>query len=487
MRVLVVEDHPRLAETVATVLRREGMAVDVAFDGARGARHGSRSPTTTWSCSIATCPASTATRSAGRWSPTAARAAVLMLTAAGTLEDRVEGLGIGADDYLPKPFHLAELVARIRALSRRSRPALPPTLVHGDLELDSARRRVTRAGRPVALSPKEFAVLELLLGADGAVVSTEQILERAWDDAVDPFTNTVRMTVSRLRAKLGDPPVIETVDPGRLPDRRHRDDAATPAGRLVVRLRHPRTTVRWRLTLLYGGLFLVCGAALLAITYTLVEHAHRHQHAVPRRHRASSGGARSAVVPAAANASATRFTGRQPRAPAIVARHVPPPAPETAASRASGRRVILSVGSEQRISDLHQLVIESSIALAIMALISAALGWVVAGRVLAPLRTMTTATQQISEANLHERLAMQGPPRRAQAARGHDRRPARATRGGVRRPAAVRRQRLARAAHAADRGPGAARDGPERPEGDGRARSGRRASRCSRESSSRSS
>jgi DNA-binding response OmpR family regulator len=136
-----------------------------------------------------------------------------MLTAAGTLDDRIEGLDIGADDYLPKPFHLAELVARIRALSRRSRSPRAPTLVHGDLRLDSARRLVTRAEKPVALSPKEFAVLELLLGAQGAVVSSEEILERAWDDATDPFTNAVRMTVSRLRAKLGDPPVIQTVTP----------------------------------------------------------------------------------------------------------------------------------------------------------------------------------------------------------------------------------------------------------------------------------
>ena len=212
MRVMIAEDHPRLAEAIATVLRREGMAVDVAFDGREALGrvaladydvvvldrdlpgvHGDE-----------VCRAMVADGRPSR---------VLMLTAAGTLEDRVAGLGIGADDYLPKPFHLAELVARVRALSRRSRPALAPTLVHGDLELDSARRRVTRAGRPLALSPKEFAVLELLLGADGAVVSSEQMLERAWDDAVDPFTNTIRMTVSRLRAKLGDPPVIETVTP----------------------------------------------------------------------------------------------------------------------------------------------------------------------------------------------------------------------------------------------------------------------------------
>jgi DNA-binding response OmpR family regulator len=212
MRVLVVEDHPRLAETVATVLRREGMAVDIAFDGREAL---DRVALITYDVVVLdrdlprvhgddVCRALVADGCPSR---------VLMLTAAGALEDRVEGLEIGADDYLPKPFHLAELVARTRALSRRSRPALPPTLAHGDLELDSARRTVTRAGEPVGLSPKEFAVLELLLGADGAVVSTEQILERVWDDAADPFTNAVRMTVSRLRAKLGDPPVIETVTP----------------------------------------------------------------------------------------------------------------------------------------------------------------------------------------------------------------------------------------------------------------------------------
>jgi DNA-binding response OmpR family regulator len=212
VRVLVVEDHPRLAATIASVLRREGMAVDVAYDG-RDALF--RTNVVTYDVVVLdrdlpqvhgddVCRSLVA---AGE--PTG----VLMLTAARTIDDRVEGLGIGADDYLAKPFHLAELVARVRALSRRSRRPLPPTLVHGDLELDSARRIVTRAGEPLTLGAKEFAVLELLLGAEGAVVSTEQILARAWDDAVDPFTNTVRMTISRLRAKLGDPPVIETVTP----------------------------------------------------------------------------------------------------------------------------------------------------------------------------------------------------------------------------------------------------------------------------------
>ena len=198
MRVLVVEDHPRLAATVAAVLRREGMAVDVAFDGREALDrdlpgvHGDD-----------VCRSLSST----------GESAVLMLTAAGSVEERVEGLGIGADDYLPKPFHLTELVARIRALARRSRRALPPRLTFGDLELDSSHREVTRAGEPVALTPKEFAVLEVLLRAEGAVVSTEEILERAWDDATDPFTNAVRMTVSRLRAKLGDPPVVQTVTP----------------------------------------------------------------------------------------------------------------------------------------------------------------------------------------------------------------------------------------------------------------------------------
>jgi DNA-binding response OmpR family regulator len=136
---------------------------------------------------------------------------ILMLTAATAIEDRVDGLDLGADDYLPKPFDFAELMARIRALGRRSRPAQPPTLVHGELRLDPAHRVVTKAGRPLRLSPKEFAVLELLLGAQGAVVSSEAILERVWDEYADPFSTAVKTTISRLRSKLGDPPLIETV------------------------------------------------------------------------------------------------------------------------------------------------------------------------------------------------------------------------------------------------------------------------------------
>ncbi|HEY5018338.1 MAG TPA: response regulator transcription factor, partial [Streptosporangiaceae bacterium] len=135
---------------------------------------------------------------------------VLMLTAAATIEDRVDGLGLGADDYLPKPFDFTELVARVRALGRRSAAAVPPTLASGDVTLDPARRVAFRAGRRLELSPKEFAVLEYLLAAAGRVVSAEELLERVWDEAADPFTTAVKTTIRRLRPKLGEPPVIHT-------------------------------------------------------------------------------------------------------------------------------------------------------------------------------------------------------------------------------------------------------------------------------------
>ena len=139
---------------------------------------------------------------------------VLMLTAASTIGDRVDGLGLGADDYLPKPFDFAELVARIRALARRAVAPLPPTLIRGDLALDSARREAFRGSRRLALTPKEFGLLECLLGAEGRIVSAEELLTRVWDETANPFTATVKTTIGRLRSKLGDPPVIETVREG---------------------------------------------------------------------------------------------------------------------------------------------------------------------------------------------------------------------------------------------------------------------------------
>ena len=210
MRVLVVEDHAKLAMAVATLLRREGIAVDVVFDGndALAQVAVNRYDVVVLDRDLPGLHGDQVCQTmAAEGNPVG----ILMLTAASGVDDRVEGLGLGADDYLPKPFNIAELVARIRALARRSRPALPPILVHGDLRLDTARRVATRAGRRLTLNPKELAVLELLLSAQGAVVTAEELLERAWDEAADPFTNTVRMTVSRLRAKLGDPPIIDTV------------------------------------------------------------------------------------------------------------------------------------------------------------------------------------------------------------------------------------------------------------------------------------
>jgi DNA-binding response OmpR family regulator len=136
---------------------------------------------------------------------------ILMLTAAGELDDLVEGLSLGADDYLSKPFRFGELVARIHALARRATPSRPPVLTHKDLELDPARRNVTRFGEPIELARKEFAVLEALMGAEGATVSAEELLERVWDEQTDPFTNVVRMTIMTLRRKLGEPVAIETV------------------------------------------------------------------------------------------------------------------------------------------------------------------------------------------------------------------------------------------------------------------------------------
>jgi DNA-binding response OmpR family regulator len=213
MRVLVVEDHVELAESVARVLRREGMAVDVSHDGGDAL---DRTSVTEYDVVVLDrdLPVVHGDDVCGALAAGGSRTRVLMLTASGTVADRVTGLSIGADDYLPKPFAYAELVARIRALGRRAQPSLPPMLVHGDLRLDPAQRVAFRAGLRLDLRPKEFAVLEYLMAARGRVVPAEELLERVWDEAADPFTTTVKATINRLRARLGDPPVIETVPRG---------------------------------------------------------------------------------------------------------------------------------------------------------------------------------------------------------------------------------------------------------------------------------
>src|SRR5690242_6145481 len=208
--VLVIEDDGELAEALAAGLRMEGMAVDTALDGAAGL---DRALVNDYDVIVLDrdLPVLHGDDVCGRLAA-AVRARILMLTAAGAIEDRVTGLGHGADDYLPKPFAFAELVARLRALARRSHPAVPPVLTAKGITLDPARRIATRRGTPLELGAKELAVLELLMAADGRVVSAEELLERAWDEMADPFTTAVKVTVSRLRRKLGEPPVIETVE-----------------------------------------------------------------------------------------------------------------------------------------------------------------------------------------------------------------------------------------------------------------------------------
>jgi DNA-binding response OmpR family regulator len=208
--VLLVEDHAKMAMTVATGLRRIGLAVDVAFDG-----HDALSHVAVTDYDVVVLdrdiPGVHGDDVCRKLVADGRVCRILMLTAAGEVEDRVQGLGIGADDYLPKPFDFSELVARVGALGRRSPARLAPTLTCGDLILDSAQRRVTQAGRPLALSPKEFAVLQYLLGAHGAVVSAEELLDAVWDEEANPFSQAVKTTISRLRSKLGDASIIETV------------------------------------------------------------------------------------------------------------------------------------------------------------------------------------------------------------------------------------------------------------------------------------
>jgi DNA-binding response OmpR family regulator len=211
MRVLVVEDDSELAAAIAAGLRLETMAVDVALDGGTGYE---RALVNDYDVIVLDrdLPGMHGDEVCAKLAGAGGlRARVLMLTAAGTIEDLVGGLSLGADDYLAKPFAFAELVARIRALARRCQPAVPPVLSAKGVALDPARRVATRNGAPLDLGPKELAVLELLLAAGGRAVSAEELLERAWDEMADPFSTAVKVTVSRLRRKLGDPPVIETV------------------------------------------------------------------------------------------------------------------------------------------------------------------------------------------------------------------------------------------------------------------------------------
>ncbi|GAA3545231.1 response regulator transcription factor [Amycolatopsis ultiminotia] len=210
MRILVAEDEVALAELVASGLRGAAMAVDVVHDGLDAQE---RLALHDYDVLVLDrdLPGKHGDDVCAELAATGTRTKVLMLTAAGSLDDKVDGLRLGADDYLTKPFEYPELLARVHALGRRSQPALPPVLVRGDLRLDVTSHVVSRGDRRIELSPKEFAVLAVLMRAQGTVLSAERLLELAWDEHADPFTNAVRVALSKLRTKLGEPPVIETV------------------------------------------------------------------------------------------------------------------------------------------------------------------------------------------------------------------------------------------------------------------------------------
>jgi DNA-binding response OmpR family regulator len=210
VRVLVVEDERQLADSIAEGLRLHAMAVDVAYDGEAGLE---RAEVNAYDVLVLDrdIPLISGDEVCAALVRSESQTRILMLTAATSIAERVAGLGLGADDYLTKPFAFAELVARVQALGRRARPAIPPVLERAGIRLDTHRRTVQRGDRPVDLSRKEFAVLEELMRADGGVVSAEQLLEKAWDEQIDAFTNVVRFTMMNVRRKLGDPAVIETV------------------------------------------------------------------------------------------------------------------------------------------------------------------------------------------------------------------------------------------------------------------------------------
>jgi DNA-binding response OmpR family regulator len=208
--VLVIEDDQELADAIAAGLRQARMAVDVALDGPAGL---GRALVNDYDVIVLDrdLPGLHGDRLCERIVASECRSRVLMLTAAASTAQLVDGLSLGADDYLGKPFEFDELVARIGALARRSQPPVPPVLSRGDVVVDTATRRASRGGQPLDLAPKEFGVLELLLASGGRCVSAEELLARVWDETANPFTHAVKITISRLRAKLGEPPLIETV------------------------------------------------------------------------------------------------------------------------------------------------------------------------------------------------------------------------------------------------------------------------------------
>ena len=384
MRVLVVEDEELLAEVIAEGLRREGMAVDVVLDGGaaleHAAVHGYEVIVLDRDLPVVHGDEVCRLLSAGSYP-----GRILMLTASATVDDRVTGLALGADDYLPKPFAFAELVARVRALGRRAQPPVPPVLEHEGVLLDTARRSAAREGRDLRLTPKEFSVLEILMTASGRVISAEELLERAWDEHANPFTNSVRVTVMTLRRKLGGSSA-------------HRDGSRR---RLPAQLMRP--TVRVRLTALYGALSLATGVLLTGLSFVLVRNA--------------ISDATDAV-----------------RQPALVLVRMPGPlggpaevVPVDPANVTTGDgRTLDQLESDQRSQVREhaqsQVFVSLSIALLVAAAAAVAVGWIVAGRTLRPLHEMTEKARRLGSSSLHRADRSVRAGRRDQRACRHLRR-----------------------------------------------------------------
>ena len=332
---------------------------------------------------------------------------ILMLTAADRLDDKASGFGLGADDYLTKPFELRELVLRLRALDRRRAHHRPPVREIAGLRLDPFRREVYRDGRYVALTRKQFAVLEVLVDAEGGVVSAEELLARAWDEHADPFTNAVRITVSALRKRLGEPSIIATVaGVGYRIDTQPESDA-----REETMDRAPGLSVRLKLTLSYAGFLMIAGALLLAAVWLFLLRY------VPDGATSSSHGAPSF----------------------------------SALSRPLPTRCTISAPA-------------AAIALRVLLVFGLVGGWLLAGRMLAPLTRITDATRVAATGSLCPPDPPAGPQRRVPRTRRRLRHHARHARSADRRTAAIRGERLPRAAHPAGDHPDTARGGPQRPE-----------------------
>ena len=360
MRVLVVEDHAALAGRIAQGLRQAGLAVDAVSDGAAALEAAAQTSydVIVLDRDLPVVHGDQVCRTLAGSGPR-----ILMLTAAAQVEDRVDGLELGADDYFGKPFAFAELVARVRALSRRAQPTAP-VLRHGDLSVDRARHRASRGARPLSLTRKEFGILEMLLAADGALVSAEELLEHVWDADVGPVQQhrlgNDDSTAAQARRSTAD---------------RNRDRQGIPG------VRRPALTVRARLTLLYTGLFGVCGATVVVVSYVLVARVE------PQGQRQQA--------PAS---FLTLCRAEQRRA------H-----PNDRLLTKCNTYFQLQGARHQRDVTLSHLLQYSLTTLAVVLALAAILGWIVAGRVLRPLHRITAAARSASERNLSARVALQGP------------------------------------------------------------------------------